>query len=307
MANQANASDQSILADLLPDVEQLIGQSTQSDAKVLSTETVSGGCINSAICCCLENGKRYFVKFNRSVPDVFGLESEGLEAIRSTGAFKVPEVIGFGKTELETQFLVLEFIPPAPKAKNFFEVFGRQLAQMHQANHEQSRFGFASDNFIGSTPQKNAWHKDWVEFFAVQRLEFQLKLANDNGWATPELNKRCDKLILQLDRFIGSSSEPPALLHGDLWSGNYLISSQGNPVLIDPAVYFGARESEFGMIKLFGGFNSEFYHAYNEAYPLADGWQQRTDIYQLYHLLNHLNLFGTSYLSGCLQILRKLG
>ena len=243
------------------------------------------------------------------MPGVFGLEAEGLQAIRSTAAFKVPDVIGVGETEGQseqrTQFLVLEYIPPAPRSKNFFETFGRQLAQMHQANHQESRFGFSSDNFIGSTPQKNTWHTDWVEFFATQRLEFQLKLANGSNLATPELNKGCDKLILQLDRFIGSS-EPPALLHGDLWSGNYLISQDGNPVLIDPAAYFGARECEFGMIKLFGGFNSQFYDAYNEAYPLSDGWEQRTEIYQLYHLLNHLNLFGTSYLPQCLQILRKL-
>jgi len=298
--------DEAILADLLPAVERLISDSTQSPTKILSTETVSGGCINSAICCHLENGPHYFVKFNKDLPDVFKAEAEGLEAIRATATFKVPEVIGIGKTESATQFLVLEFISPASKGKNFFEMFGRQLAQMHQANEQESRFGFPHDNFIGSTPQENTWHKGWPEFFALQRLEFQLKLANQNGLANPELNKRCKKLILQLDRFIGSLSEPPALLHGDLWSGNYLISQDGNPVLIDPAVYFGSREAEFGMIKLFGGFNSQFYDAYNEAYPLREGWEQRTEIYQLYHLLNHLNLFGTSYLSGCLQILRKL-
>lgn len=306
MADQANLSDQAILADLLPSVERLIGQSTQSDSKVMSTEPVSGGCINSAICCNLNNGKRYFVKHNNDLPGLFRLEADGLEAIRATAAFKIPDLIGVGETKSGTQFLVLEFIPAAPKSNDFFETFGRQLAEMHQANDQQTRFGFSSDNFIGSTPQKNTWHQNWAEFFAVERLGFQLKLANLNGLANSELNERCDKLILQLDRFIGPASEPPALLHGDLWSGNYLVSPDGNPVLIDPAVYYGARESEFGMIKLFGGFNSRFYHAYNEAYPLTEGWEQRTEIYQLYHLLNHLNLFGTSYLPQCLQILRKL-
>jgi len=278
MADPVNQSDQGVMADLLPHVQRLIGQSIGSNAKIQSTETVSGGCINSAICCYLENGECYFVKFNQNLPGVFELEAEGLEAIRSTDTLKAPEVLGSGETELGTQFLVLEFISQAPQKKNFFETFGRQLAQMHRANQAEIRFGFPNDNFIGSTPQKNTWNADWIEFFAVQRLEFQLKLANHNGLATSELNQRCDKLILRLDRFI-NSSEPPALVHGDLWSGNYLVSQGGIPVLIDPAVYFGARESEFGMIKLFGGFNSQFYHAYNEAYSLSE----------------------------CLKILRKLG
>lgn len=301
-----NPGDQTTLADLMPSIERLIGQSTQSDAKVVSTGAVSGGCINSAISCELENGKCYFVKYNNDMRGVFRLEAHGLEAIRATTAFRTPDVIGVGETESGVEFLVLEFISGASKPDDFFEMFGRQLAQMHQANDQESRYGFISDNFIGSTPQKNKWHNDWTEFFAVERLGFQLKLANLNGLANAELNKRCDNLIEQLGRFIDSPAEPPALLHGDLWSGNYLVSQDGGPVLIDPAAYFGARESEFGMIRLFGGFNSRFYHAYNEVYPLADGWELRTEIYQLYHLLNHLNLFGTSYLPQCLQILRKL-
>ena len=306
MADRANPDDQATFADLMLSVERVIGQATQSNSKVLSTETVSGGCINSAIRCDVDNGKRYFVKFNIDLPGVFQHEADGLEALRSTATFKVPDVIGIGETGAGTQFLVLEFIPSFTKSANFFEMFGRQLAQMHMANDQESRFGFSGDNFIGSTLQKNTWYKDWTEFFAVERLGFQLKLANDNGLATSELNKSCDHLIDQLERFISSPSESTALLHGDLWSGNYLVSQEGNPVLIDPAVYFGARESEFGMTKLFGGFNSRFYDAYNEAYPLTEGWEQRTEIYQLYHLLNHLNLFGTSYLPQCIQILRKL-
>ena len=305
MADRANPGDQATLADLILSVERVIGQSTQSDSRVVSSEMISGGCINSAIRCDVDTGKRYFVKFNQDLPEVFRLEADGLETLRSTAMFKIPEVIGIGQTEAGTQFLVLEFIPPAPKAKNFFDTFGRQLAQMHKANDRESRFGFHGDNFIGSNPQKNTWNKNWTEFFAVERLGFQLKLANDNGLANSDLNQRCRKLIDQLDRFIGSQSEPPALIHGDLWSGNYLVSKDGSPVLIDPAVYYGARESEFGMIRLFGGFNSHFYNAYNESYPLTEGWEQRTEIYQLYHLLNHLNLFGASYLPQCLQILRK--
>ena len=306
MANQEHHGQGANQAELVKAVQRLIAAQTQSHANVLTHETLSGGCINFAQCFQLENGNRYFVKSNRDIPGIFQAESDGLKAIASTESFRVPEVIGLGKTESGTQFLVLEFISPSSPLENFNQQFGRQLAQLHRADHKESRFGFSGDNFIGSTVQKNAWHHDWVEFFAVQRLGFQLKLANQNGLATSELNRMCEKLINRLDRFIGSSSESPALIHGDLWSGNYLISSDGAPVLIDPAAYFGNRESEFGMTKLFGGFNSEFYHAYNEAYPLAEGWEQRVDIYQLYHLLNHLNLFGTSYISACLQILRKL-
>lgn len=307
MADKAKHQHRDNQAELVDAVQRLIAAETRSNADVLAYETLSGGCINLARCFQMENGNRYFVKSNRDIPGIFQAESDGLRAIAATESFRVPEVIGLGETESGTQFLVLEFIcPSSSPPENFGRQFGRQLAQLHRANHQETRFGFPDDNFIGSTAQKNAWHQDWVEFFAVQRLGFQLKLANKKGLATPELNRMCDKLILRLDRFISSSTDSTALIHGDLWSGNYLVSSDGAPVLIDPATYFGNRESEFGMTKLFGGFNPEFYHAYNDAYPLTEGWEQRVEIYQLYHLLNHLNIFGTSYISACLQILRKL-
>ena len=291
--------------ELISAVEKLVTKVTGIPSKVSSTEAVSGGCINSVKHFRCVDGRDYLVKTNQNIPGLFESESAGLAAIRATETIEVPNVIGYGATKSGIQFLILDFIVASPPAKFFPELFGRQLALLHSAG-EQKRFGFNHDNFIGSNPQKNTWRSDWVEFFAVERLEFQLKLANRNNVSTSELNQSCNRLISKLDRVIGVGSDFPALIHGDLWSGNLMVSPSGRPVLIDPAAYFGSREAEFGMTTLFGGFNSDFYDAYNEASPLSDGWQRRVDVYQLYHLLNHLNIFGSSYLSQCLQVLRKL-
>ena len=165
-------------------------------------------------------------------------------------------------------------------------------------------FGFEEDNYIGATPQPNAWTDDWVTFFAEQRLGFQLRLAADNGFGG-ELARLGERLLSRLGELIDEPAEPACLLHGDLWGGNYLCDAEGQPVLIDPAAYYGRREAELAMTTLFGGFDSAFYGAYEEAWPLAPGSAERLEIYKLYHLLNHLNLFGGGYLGGCLGVLRR--
>ena len=294
-------------------IERIIDSSSanlRSDpaAKILSTESISGGCISSAQVVTLKDGRQYFVKSNPDQANMFEPEAAGLVAIAATEAIRVPAVIGHGKSDSGTGFLVLEFIESSPRPKDFFEHFGRSLGQMHLNStkaHSDGQFGLDHANFIGSTPQENDWSQNWPMFFACHRIGYQLKLANENGLANSEFNRSCEKLIGRLPELLVTPNEPPALIHGDLWSGNFMVGSTGEPVLIDPAVYFASREAEFGMTKLFGGFSSEFYHAYNEAYPLSDGWEERAEIYKLYHLINHLNLFGTSYLSGCLTILRK--
>ena len=160
------------------------------------------------------------------------------------------------------------------------------------------------DNHIGSSIQVNRWTTNWVEFWAQHRLGFQLSLAQRNGYVTTEFSKRCNRIISRLDTILKTDAEP-CLIHGDLWSGNFMVARDGEPVLIDPAAYFGSREAEFGMTTLFGGFGSKFYDAYNECWPLSDGWQERVDVYRLYHLMNHLNLFGHGYYAGCIEILKK--
>jgi fructosamine-3-kinase len=271
---------------------------------IKSIRPVSGGCINSTEILTLGDGRKFFVKSNRDSPELFLPESKGLAAIAATNSIRVPNVIGIGKAQSGAGFLILEVIETGSRKSNFFENFGRALAQMHRRGTANA-FGFESDNHIGSTPQINLWNQSWVEFWAEHRLRHQLRLAVKNGFGGSELIRGCEKLIAKLDQEIALPAEPPTLIHGDLWSGNFLISDSGQPVLIDPAVYFGSREAEFGMTTLFGGFSSKFYDAYNEAWALTEGWEQRAEIYKLYHLMNHLNLFGSSYLGGCLDVLGK--
>ncbi len=292
--------------DLHSSVADLIAQTTGQEVVVLSTRPTSGGCINQTEILTLTDGRSFFVKSNATTPDLFESESIGLAAIAQTNTIRVPQTIGHGTTESGIGFLVLEQIETGTTGSNFYEDFGRSLAEMHRIGCAE-KFGFDSNNHIGQTQQINRQHVDWFEFWTVNRIEFQLDLASKKGFASKELIAGCERVNRTLERLIGSSSEPPSLIHGDLWSGNFMVSSSGQPILIDPAVYYACRESEFGISTLFGGFDPQFYDAYNEQWPMKDGWQDRVAIYKLYHLLNHVNLFGSSYLTGCLQIIKKFG
>jgi protein-ribulosamine 3-kinase len=274
-----------------------------AEARIASIRSVSGGCISQAESVTLANGRTFFVKSNHRTPELFSAESAGLAEIESTQAIRVPHVIGTGLTESGVGFVVLESIETGKPGVDFETRFGRSLANMH-ARGRSEQFGFHLDNHIGSSNQINRWTTRWVEFWAQYRLGYQLSLAQENGMATAEFSKRCDRLISKLKTLIEIDVEP-SLIHGDLWSGNFMVANNGEPVLIDPAVYFGSRESEFGMTTLFGGFGSRFYEAYNECWPLADGWHERVEIYRLYHLMNHLNLFGKGYFGACMEILKK--
>ena len=168
-----------------------------------------------------------------------------------------------------------------------------------------SEFGFEQDNYLGSTPQPNQWRQSWTDFWKQNRLEFQLELAVQNQYADAEFVQLGRKILERSDSLISNANQPPSLVHGDLWNGNYMVGNRGQPVLIDPAIYYADREVEFGMTTLFGGFDDRFYAAYHEVWPMEPGFETRIELYRLYHLLNHLNLFGTSYRSGCVQIMRK--
>jgi len=233
--------------------------------------------------------------------DMFLAEAEGLRELAKAGAIRVPKVLGCVQSTSET-LLALEWIDFDLPGSDTERMLGQQLARQHRFCND--RFGWHRDNTIGSTPQRNLWNDDWVEFLKEDRLGFQLALAAENGF-TGELQQEGDRLRSNLGQFFGGYWPEASLLHGDLWGGNW-ASSGGDPVIFDPAVYYGDRESDIAMTKLFGGFSAEFYRAYEDAWPLASGSEQRIKLYQLYHVLNHLNLFGQTYLARALSIIRSL-
>jgi fructosamine-3-kinase len=252
---------------------------------------VSGGCIHD----CYEvtvGGKQRFLKANESrYADAFAAEADGLAALRGAG-LRAPEPVAHGVAG-EHAYLLLEYLDL--KGKGDFAALGRMLATAHRK--PGPRFGWARDNYIGSTPQLNGWCDDWAEFWRERRLRPQIELARRNGFDVPPVDPGP---VLQ-------NHEPqPSLLHGDLWSGNAGFTAQG-PVVFDPAVYYGDREADLAMTELFGGFPREFYGAYNEVFPLPAGYEKRKHLYNLYHLLNHLNLFGGGYLGQVKAGLRLLG
>lgn len=232
---------------------------------------------------------------------MFITEAHGLDELRKAEAIRVPEVKLFSQN-----YIVTEFIETGMESRNSFRDFGRNLAMVHR--HKGRSFGFYEDNYIGSSPQKNIADgkegKNWIEFYFNNRLLFQLKLCEKNGYATSELIKYFKQLENKIEEILRGSEEEPSLLHGDLWSGNYLIDENGNACAIDPAVYYGHREADLAMTRLFGGYPEEFYKSYDEYYPLKEGWKYRENIYKLYHVLNHLNLFGRSYYSQTVSLLR---
>jgi protein-ribulosamine 3-kinase len=251
----------------------------------------SGGCINHGGV--LQTSlHQFFIKWNDAdtYPHMFEREAKGLALLREGQCIRVPDVVGVGERE-SYQFIILRRIDEKKKNKTFWRDLGRQVASLHLRSAD--KFGLAYDNYIGSLRQSNRPSSSWVEFFIQQRLSVQLMLAERSGLADLALRQKFDALFKKLPALI--PSRPPALLHGDLWGGNVLSDEQGAPCVIDPAVYFGDAEIELSYTKLFGGFGAEFYHAYHEIIPTQPQFEDRADIYNLYPLLVHLNLFGGHY------------
>ncbi|UGU17020.1 fructosamine kinase family protein [Sinomicrobium kalidii] len=275
-------------------VKHNLQQSLQ--AEIRKASPLSGGDINDVYLLDTTAGK-FVVKLNSAsrYPGMFPAEAEGLEVLGSTGAIHIPAVIEQG-TAGGTAYLVLEYMEPGNPGPGFWEAFGRQLAGLHR--NTADNFGFEHSNYIGSLPQYNEYCKRAAEFYVAQRLQPQFKLAHDLGYRfdTVPLYKNLEAVIPE---------EAPALVHGDLWGGNYLVSKDGNPCLIDPAVAYAHRETDIAMMHLFGGFPSPMIDAYNETFPLCAGWKERMDLWQLYYLLVHLNLFGTGYLQGVRRIVGR--
>ncbi len=266
--------------------------------KIISITPLGGGCIGNALKVVAENGSNYFVKQYENCK-MHHAEANGLNELKTANSIRIPRVL-----KVNDNFLILEFIESASPATNFSEKFGKQFAELHR--NTGTRYGYFEDNFIGSTEQINVPQNDnWVEFYMENRLMYQFRLAEKNGHSSKELKIGMKYIEKNIERILDGCDEKPALLHGDLWGGNFLIDQRGNPCLIDPAVYYGHREADLAMTKLFGGFDSAFYEAYNEEYPLKEGWEYRENIYKLYHILNHLNLFGSGYYAQSISLINS--
>lgn len=268
--------------------------------KVTSNSFVGGGSIADSQKIRTSSGKEYFVKsYSQSKSNILKNEVNGLIEIQKSKSIKTPQIIYY-----DDNILILEFIKSGRKNKNFSQLFGIQLTEMHRLKSD--KFGFYENNYIGSNHQINLpLYSNWTDFYWENRLLYQFKLAEKHGYVNSDFRKLFNQFESVYRNIIEGTEEEPSLIHGDLWGGNYLVDESGNPVLIDPAVYYGHREAELGMTILFGGFDSEFYSSYNEVYPLFDGWKERLDIYKLYHVMNHLNLFGTGYLNQTLSIIKS--
>ena len=267
-----------------------LGNALNTTVTFTEATLLTGGCINNAVKLNTDKGI-FFVKWNTNAKaNMFQSEYRGLKVLKDTNTICIPDVFGF-----DENFLILEFIPPSNPDNAFWENFGRKLALMHQQTHP--KFGLEFDNYIGSLHQNNEQNKNWDDFFIQKRLQAQLSI----GDFTANILSDFDKLFQKIPNIF--PVEKSALLHGDLWSGNFLAKGGDIPVLIDPAIYYGNREMDIAMSKLFGGFNSKFYASYNEVFPLENGWEERIQICNLYPLLVHVNLFGGGYINQVKNIL----
>lgn len=276
---------------------------------ITQTDRLSGGDINEAYALTLSDSSRIFMKSNtKENACFFTAEAIGLNAIAQTNTIQTPRILCSGCTEGKpgSSFLLLEFIERTRPVSNYWETFAQQLAAMHKAPAKdfvpQGIYGFCQDNYIGAGSQCNTPHEKWIPFFRDCRLKPQFEAAA-SYFTTADLEK-ISRLLDRLEDFL-AEPEHPSLLHGDLWSGNFLTGNDGKAWLIDPAAYVGHAEADIAMTELFGGFSPAFYAAYQEAAPMQPGYQRRRDLYNLYHLLNHLNLFGGSYLSSVKRIIQK--
>mgnify|MGYP000471041308 CR=1 FL=1 len=276
------------------------------DVTINAVAAVSGGCIANA--CRLEtDAAPFFLKYgDEEVARTFPGEAAGLDALAAAESpLAVPAVRDTAApTDDRPGFLVMEWINAGRKGRNFWERFGEGLAALHR--HTAKTYGFERDNFIGRLPQSNDWTDDWPTFFREQRLAPQVAMAQErNRWRT-DWDRPLQALYRRLPEILPASPEP-SVLHGDLWQGNYMVTAVGDPALIDPATYYGHREADLAMTELFGGYDDAFYDAYRGAWSLASGYDTRRAVYNLYHLINHLNLFGGGYAGQVERILRPFG
>ena len=267
-----------------------------------TARAVAGGSINSAWQVDSDRGLVFLKTNRRAAAPMFAAEVDGLQALAAAGCVAVPNCLAHGVCAADAYLLLTRVDLSGTRSDAAARVLGGQLARQHRQPRDE--FGWHQDNFIGSTPQPNQPDDDWCRFFQRQRLGFQLRLAGDNGYR--EVQRPGAALLAALPDLLSGHHPFPSLLHGDLWGGNWGASSAGIPWLFDPAVYCGDREADLAMTRLFGGFPNAFYEAYEAEWPLSPGWQQRLELYNLYHVLNHLNLFGRGYLGQALAGMQQL-
>ncbi|MXV96917.1 MAG: fructosamine kinase family protein [Gemmatimonadetes bacterium] len=294
-----------IPASVLADVGRAAGLG-QSD--LLGTRGVGGGCINSAAALRTTVGT-FFLKWNASAGEgFFRAEAEGLSALAAAGGVRTPGVVACCDDQAEVPWLLLEWIEEDGAATTSWQDLGRRLASLHRIRSDESGFGWASDNVIGSLPQPNGWRATWGRFWAENRIRPLARELQGAGAVTSHqasmLERAADSAGDLLDA--AASADGASLLHGDLWSGNVLFAAGGEPVLIDPAVYVGHREVDLAMSRLFGGFPHAFYRAYEEAWPLQPGYERRLPAYQLYPLLVHARLFGGGYVAAAYRAATRI-
>lgn len=279
-----------------------ISAATGSAVAPCSTRPVSGGCINNSQKMEWSDGRCYFVKSAPSAEAerMYAAEAAGLRELGAAKAIRTPEPICWGVAE-GSAYLALEWLELGGRGSEV--ELGRQLAAIHRVT--RAEYGWYRDNTIGATAQPNRWMSDWSSFWREQRLGYQLRLAAGNGYSG-RLARRGEQLIDRLPALFSDYHPAASLLHGDLWGGNVATTRAGEPVIFDPAVYFGDRECDLAMTELFGGFAPRFYDAYREAWPLDPGYRVRKRLYNLYHILNHLNLFGGGYAAQAEQMIEQL-
>lgn len=286
-------------AELQQCLSRQISKATSEDFCSTSCRPQGGGCINQAWLLS-DSQRNYFAKLNSAdTLSMFEAEALALEELASAKAIRVPAPVVFGKVGSQS-YLVLEALHFGQAKHNSWEAMGQQLALLHRKTAKQ--FGWHRDNTIGSTPQRNQWTDDWPTFFREHRLRPQFELAWRNGYSF----KNKEKLLEQIEDLLAGHSPAPSLLHGDLWSGNAGFLDNGTPVIYDPATYYGDRETDLAFSEFFGGFPGSFYQAYQNEWPLPPGYEQRKSLYNLYHVLNHANLFGGGYATQAESMIERL-
>lgn len=288
-------------------IDAQISQATGRLFEARDRSSVTGGCINRGYRISegnpseLGTNRAFFVKLNRADQIVmFEAEALGLQQMRETQTILVPQPICWGVAE-GSAYLVQEWLDLGRGSSQAWINMGRQLAQLHQVQ-KATAFGWERDNTIGSTPQLNPWTSDWSEFFTQHRIGYQIQLANTRGGRFPKQ----DRLLAFIPELLAQHKPKPSLVHGDLWSGNAAVTATGQPAIFDPATYWGDHEVDLAMTELFGGFPSEFYAGYNEVFPVDAGYQQRKTLYNLYHVLNHYNLFGGGYAAQANRMMEQI-
>lgn len=286
--------------DIWQHLEQQITRVTGNSFHIQNNQSVGGGCINPAFKV-TDNGQSYFIKTNdASYAYMFEAEAEALREMAASKTVRVPEPVCYGVYGGQC-YVVMEHLELGGSAD--MPGFGRQLAEMHRVTAD--RFGWHIDNTIGATAQSNIQSDDWIEFWREQRLGFQLELAARNGYGG-ELQRLGERLLADTPALFVNHDTRPSMLHGDLWGGNYGGLRDGTPVIFDPAFYYGDREADLAMTTLFGGFGRQFYSAYNEAWPLDRGYEVRKTFYNIYHIINHLNMFGGGYHGQAISMIERV-